>query len=160
MKCSIESCKRQILARSWCSLHYDRWRKHGNPNYISPSILRDTRPCKVLGCSSPRIARGWCTKHYQRWQVHDRPETCSIRERGQGTIHKDGYIRIRKGTRRSFEHIYIWEQVNGSVPDGYLVHHKDGNKQNNEIANLELMKWGEHTRLHSLQYWQKKRGGS
>jgi len=29
-----------------------------------------------------------------------------------------------------------------------LVHHKDGNKTNNDIANLELCEWGEHTAEH------------
>jgi hypothetical protein len=29
-----------------------------------------------------------------------------------------------------------------------LVHHKDGNKTNNSIENLEVVEWGEHTAQH------------
>lgn len=29
-----------------------------------------------------------------------------------------------------------------------LVHHKDGNKANNALENLELAQWGEHTIAH------------
>lgn len=29
--CSIEGCLRRHEARGWCSLHYDRWRRHGDP---------------------------------------------------------------------------------------------------------------------------------
>ena len=25
-------CDKPVLARGWCSKHYDRWRRHGNPN--------------------------------------------------------------------------------------------------------------------------------
>jgi hypothetical protein len=31
MKCSVEGCGRPVLARGWCVLHYDRWRRHGDP---------------------------------------------------------------------------------------------------------------------------------
>jgi len=30
--CSIDGCLNVLLARSWCSTHYSRWRKNGDPN--------------------------------------------------------------------------------------------------------------------------------
>ena len=30
-ECSIESCGRPVEARGWCSLHYGRWRRKGDP---------------------------------------------------------------------------------------------------------------------------------
>ena len=34
------------------------------------------------------------------------------------------------------------------IPKGFIVHHKDGNKTNNCILNLQLMSLSEHMRLH------------
>ena len=30
--CSIEGCDYPVLARGWCSTHYTRWRKNGDPD--------------------------------------------------------------------------------------------------------------------------------
>lgn len=30
--CSIEGCENKLLARTWCSNHYRRWRSHGDPS--------------------------------------------------------------------------------------------------------------------------------
>lgn len=35
--CSIEDCDKPVIARGWCSLHYYRWQRHGNPQ---PSQMR------------------------------------------------------------------------------------------------------------------------
>ena len=45
-------------------------------------------------------------------------------------------------------HRYVWEYYNCPIPKGYHVHHKDGNKANNDISNLELLKGTEHWTLH------------
>lgn len=46
-------------------------------------------------------------------------------------------------------HRYIWEYYNGKIPKGYHIHHKDHNKNNNEISNLELLTKEEHSKRHS-----------
>ena len=38
----------------------------------------------------------------------------------------------------------------GDVPDGFIIHHKDGNKWNNDITNLELKSRKDHRFLHPL----------
>jgi hypothetical protein len=45
-------------------------------------------------------------------------------------------------------HRVVWEYHNGEIPKGYHVHHKDGNRHNNNISNLELMKAHEHESMH------------
>lgn len=45
-------------------------------------------------------------------------------------------------------HILVWEEHYGKVPDGYIVHHKDENKNNYLIENLELLSKAEHMRKH------------
>jgi hypothetical protein len=42
----------------------------------------------------------------------------------------------------------VWEAFNGPVPKGYCVHHKDHNKLNDRLDNLELMTKSEHMRHH------------
>ena len=42
-----------------------------------------------------------------------------------------------RGTKRI--HVQVWESVNGKTPKGFHIHHKDGNKQNNIVSNLEYI---------------------
>ena len=42
------------------------------------------------------------------------------------------------GKNRPF-HQVIWEQVNGPVPEGFEIDHKDGDGLNNKIDNLRLV---------------------
>jgi len=46
-------------------------------------------------------------------------------------------------------HRYIWEKNNGNIPEGYVVHHIDENKLNNDISNLKLMTISEHHSYHT-----------
>lgn len=46
-------------------------------------------------------------------------------------------------------HIYVWENEVGEIPDGYHIHHKDFNPDNNDISNLQLMPKHEHLKYHS-----------
>lgn len=49
-----------------------------------------------------------------------------------------------------YEHHLVWEKETGCpVPKGCIIHHKDGNKFNNDIKNLQLMSSIEHNRMHS-----------
>lgn len=36
----------------------------------------------------------------------------------------------------------VWEAFNGKIPNGYVVAHIDGNKGNNRLNNLKLVKNG------------------
>lgn len=46
----------------------------------------------------------------------------------------------------------IWEIANNTkIPDGYEIHHIDGNHQNNDVANLKLVSIEEHLEIHKKQ---------
>lgn len=50
-----------------------------------------------------------------------------------------------------YTHRYIMEQYLGrKLKYNEQVHHKDGDRKNNDIFNLELVTIQEHTRLHHL----------
>jgi hypothetical protein len=56
---------------------------------------------------------------------------------------KGGYIR---------EHIRVMElHLGRRLRPNELVHHKDHNKLNNDLANLELLERGAHSRLHRAE---------
>jgi len=67
-----------------------------------------------------------------------------------------GYWKISKNGKQVHVHKYVWELINGPVPDGYELHHGDGkgdfsgsgNKNCNCVANLMLMTRADHRSLH------------
>lgn len=56
----------------------------------------------------------------------------------------------RKGGPRRL-HRDVWEYHNGPIPNGYHVHHKDANRQNNQLNNLELRFASKHLSRHGKQ---------
>lgn len=34
--CAIPDCSRSVVARGWCSMHWQRWNKHGDPLIVLP----------------------------------------------------------------------------------------------------------------------------
>jgi tRNA-splicing ligase RtcB (3'-phosphate/5'-hydroxy nucleic acid ligase) len=68
---------------------------------------------------------------YRRWQTRDGYESVST---GKG------------GSRQT--HVLVYEAVNGPVPDGCVVHHKNHIHFDNAPENLEALDAGEHSRYH------------
>lgn len=46
-------------------------------------------------------------------------------------------------------HHTVWESANGTIAQGMIIHHKDHNKQNNDLENLQLVTAAEHRKIHS-----------
>lgn len=51
----------------------------------------------------------------------------------------------RKGKRL---HRAVWEYHYGKIPNGYHIHHKDEDRTNNDISNLELVFGSDHLSSH------------
>jgi hypothetical protein len=45
-------------------------------------------------------------------------------------------------------HREIWKYYRGEIPDGYHVHHMDGDTDNNAITNLSLIEGWDHLSMH------------
>ena len=76
---------------------------------------------------------------------------CSI-----GTLQSTGYMRKRlsqNGLQRKCidVHRFVFECYNGDIPDKMQINHKDSNKQNNCINNLELVTQSENIK-HAYKY--------
>lgn len=59
----------------------------------------------------------------------------------------------RKGKRL---HRAVWEHHNGQIPKGYHIHHKDEDRRNNNIENLELVLGNDHLKHHMSKEERKE----
>ena len=58
-------------------------------------------------------------------------------------IHDGGYVEVKLPHGWEYKHRVVM-----NAPPDLVVHHSDGNPQNNDPANLRLMTRGEHSRWH------------
>lgn len=65
------------------------------------------------------------------------------------------YPAIFLNGRNQHVHRLEWRKHNGEIPKGYVIHHKDGNKLNWDIHNLELLSRSEHIREHKDKVHRK-----
>lgn len=72
------------------------------------------------------------------------------------TISSNGYYRATRRDKHISLHRYKYEKEVGKIPSGYDIHHKDFNKINNNIENLECLSKSDHTRLYSPSHNQYK----
>jgi hypothetical protein len=71
---------------------------------------------------------------------------------------KRGYLVIHvPGRGQIYYHHWIWEQYHGKKPAGMHIHHIDGNRDNNDITNLQMLTNSEHLKLHWETDWKHKR---
>lgn len=68
---------------------------------------------------------------------------------GYGSITPKGYRRIQIDGRKWFEHVLVWVHLVGPIPDGKQLHHKNGDKLDNRIENLECLDPKTHKHKHS-----------
>lgn len=64
---------------------------------------------------------------------------------------------MRQKCKVAFIHSLVLEAFVGNRPDGYVCNHKDGNKLNNNVHNLEWVTCQENA-IHSLQVLGNKHG--
>lgn len=56
-----------------------------------------------------------------------------------GWLENTGYYRTTVGGRKKLNHIIIYEMLNGPIPAGMEVDHRDGVRTNNDPSNFRLL---------------------
>lgn len=140
--CKLEGCESPARGRGWCSMHYSRWRKYGDPEITT--FVAQTG-CKVEGCGGAHFGLGYCAKHYTRmkrhgnllglypceaadvrfWMKVDKAGECWTWTAGRGD-HGYGSFTNDDGGAVS-AHRFSYELHYGPIPDGMVVCHRCDN---------------------------------
>lgn len=103
--CSIDGCEKRRHGRGWCSMHYARWRKHGNP---------------LIG------ARPMSSREEYFWARVNRggPTECWT---WSGALQSYGYGDIHHREGRISAHRFSYELHHGAIAAGGVVCHRCDN---------------------------------
>ena len=97
MECSIEGCSRKVLARGWCSPHYLRWRRTGDPLGVRFRSDEDLF-----------------------WFHVDKTDTCWLLTAYTST---KGYGSWRVRGKNVRAHRWAYERFVGPIPPGLAIDH-------------------------------------
>jgi hypothetical protein len=131
--CSVEGCARKHEAKGYCSLHYQRVYKHGDPTVRkSTNRGRPEQPLEDLFWSKVNIGGDddcWL------WT--------GATLRGYGTFTKGRRVGLSGSAHR-----ISWILHNGPIPDGMEIHHACGSRSCVNPAHLECVSPEEHRCRH------------
>lgn len=143
--------------------HVAVWFNEGVPDDVIAERLGRTRISvlvkrKRIGVTGDRRSRRISTKARQRMSDARKkiPPDKHPNWKGGKRINRNGYVEVRlpdhhraRGNGYVFEHIIVAEEKYGrKIYATEHVHHKDGNKQNNNPDNLEVLTPEEHNKKH------------
>lgn len=140
---------RSDICRELCHACYERARRRGDL-----IVTRKPQPdrCTVHGCNrSGKIVRGMCSLHYVRWKRHGSTADPRLRR----SLTRSGYVRVwcpghpvANGDGYALEHRKVMWDAGHRFTTNDHVHHRNGDKTDNRIDNLEVIAASEHHRHH------------
>lgn len=96
--CSLPECDKKVFVRGWCSTHYWRWYRHGDPT-VEP---RRPQTFEEYLAASVEIGDCWL------WTK---------------TIKAHGYGSAAFGGKHHNAHLLVWRQLVGEIPLGLQLDH-------------------------------------
>src|SRR5439155_15947639 len=98
-RCSIQDCDQLEYRRGWCTMHFTRWKRHGDPLFVKRIRDDDER---------------------RFWTKVQKTDACWL---WTGRTNAQGYGRFDvKGIERP-AHVYSYTLEYGSVPTGLELDH-------------------------------------
>lgn len=111
--CTVDGCGKPHYGRGFCSTHYARYRKSGDPLFV-----------KEIHYSDPEEAFAARTKA---------DGDCIV---WTGAKYTSGYGQIRINNKIVRAHRYAWERVNGPIAEGLIVDHLCWNRACVKVEHL------------------------
>ena len=98
-----------------------------------------------LGENNPMIGKRGTRHHNYKGRVSD--------GKGYILVLKPEWFTGREGSKHVFEHHVSYCEAHGltEIPEGYVVHHIDHDKTNNDPENLLLLTSSDHMKLHAKE---------
>lgn len=133
-------------------------------NFLKSSgVLRTRSEAIKLAAKQGKLGSG--NRGKKRTFTKEWKENISKSKKGKGkgfSIKPSGYIEITMGENKGrLQHIIIMEGLIGRrLYSNECVHHKDENRSNNNIDNLELMTRSEHAKFHAIKNHKKRNRNS
>ena len=135
--CVEKGCSLRAVCKSRCDKHYRSWRR--DTSGVPRAYTRNQgNICSAEGCSLPAERKGLCSTHYARVR---RNGDLKLRRAPNGAGHLDdrGYFITTKNGKTQGEHRHVMEKkLDRELFEDETVHHKNGNRSDNQQRNLEL----------------------